>query len=79
MINNAGECAKRSGKYSFGVDEAKTVAALRRLADEIESGKVSLFSISTSSHASHEEFTVREVTIEVLEENSGNGPQVIKG
>jgi hypothetical protein len=54
--------------------------ALRKLADEIESGKVSLFSASISSHASHEEFTVREVTIEVLEEVQGKaGPQVIKG
>ena len=79
MINNANECAKKAGKYSFGVDETKTVEALRKLADEIESGKVSLYSVTTSSHAAHEEFTVRELVIEVLEESQGSGPKVIKG
>jgi hypothetical protein len=79
MINNANECANKAGKYSFGVDEAKTAEALRKLADEIESGRVVLYSVSTSSHATHEEFTIREVTIEVLEESAGKRPQKIKG
>lgn len=78
MINNASECANRAGKYSFGVDEGKTAEALRKLADEIESGEVALYSVSTSIHATNEEFTVREIVIEVLEEISGSGPQVLK-
>ncbi|HLW53895.1 MAG TPA: hypothetical protein VKW06_13740 [Candidatus Angelobacter sp.] len=77
MIKNANECANAVGKYSFGVDEGKTAQALRKLADEIDSGKVALYSVSTSIHATHEEFTVREVVIELLEESS-SGPQVIK-
>lgn len=78
MINNASECANKTGKYSFGVDEGKTAGALRKLADEIESGKVALYSVSTSVHATHEEFTVREIVIEVLEEVSSSGPLVLR-
>lgn len=80
MINSSGsECAKRAGKYSFGIDEKQTAEGLRKLADEIESGKVALYSVRTSCHATRDEFTVRELVIEVLEESSGNGPHVIKG
>jgi hypothetical protein len=78
MINNASECASKAGKYSFGVDEARTAEALRKLADEIETGKVALYSVSTSCHASHDEFTVRELVIEVLDERSELGPLVIR-
>lgn len=78
MINHAKECANKAGRYSFGVDEAKTAEALRKLADEIETGKVALFSVSSSTHARHEEFTVREVVIEVLEEISSPGPKMIR-
>jgi hypothetical protein len=78
MINSASECARKAGKYYFGVDEARTAEALRKLADEIETGKVALFSVSTSCHTSHDEFTVRELVIEVLDEVSGTGPHVIK-
>lgn len=79
MINHVNECAKKVGKYSFGVDEVQTAEALRRLADEIESGKVALFSVSSSTHARHEEFTVREMVIEVLEEIPAPGPKMIRG
>ncbi|HEY6307492.1 MAG TPA: hypothetical protein VI488_13655 [Candidatus Angelobacter sp.] len=71
---NATECAGRAGKYAFGLDEARTAQALRKLADDIETGIVVLYSVSTSSYAEHEEFTVRELVIEVMEENSGAGP-----
>jgi hypothetical protein len=76
---NATECANKSGKYAFGLDEARTAEALRKLADEIDAGKVALYSVSTSSRASHGEFTVREVVIEVLEESTSGKPQVVKG
>jgi hypothetical protein len=75
---NATECTKKAGRYSFGLDEARTAEMLRRLAGDIEAGKVALHSVSTSSHATHEEFTVREVVIEVLEESSLPGPRVIR-
>lgn len=75
---NATECASKAGKYAFGLDEARTAAALRKLADEIEAGNVALRSVSTSSHAAHEEFTVRELVIEVLEENPSAGPRVVR-
>jgi hypothetical protein len=75
---NATECAKKTGKYAFGLDETQTAAMLRRLADEIESGNVALHSVSTSSHACHEEFTVRELVIEVLEESPSMGPRVVR-
>ncbi len=75
---DASDCAKQVGKYAFGLDEAKTAQTLRKLADDIETGVVVLYSVSTSSHAEHEEFTVRELVIEVLEENAGSGPCLLK-
>ncbi|HEU4416503.1 MAG TPA: hypothetical protein VFT65_17065 [Candidatus Angelobacter sp.] len=75
---NAAECADRAGKHAFGLNDAKAVAALRKLADDIESGALVLNSITTSSHATHEEFTIREVIIEVLEELPNAGPIMVK-
>ena len=75
---NAGECAERAGKYAFGLDKEKTATALRRLADEIETGSVALHSFSTSSYATQDEFAVREVVIEILEESQEGGPQIVR-
>jgi hypothetical protein len=75
---NASECAKKTGKYAFGLDEAQTAQALRKLADDIAAGAVVLHSVSTSSRAAHEEFTIRELVVEVLEENSVAGPRMIR-
>ena len=75
---NAAECADRAGRHAFGLNDAKAVAALRQLADDIEAGRVALHGITTSSHATHEEFAVREIIIEVLEECANPGPQMIK-
>ena len=75
---NAAECADRAGKHAFGLNDAKAVAALRKLADEIEAGTVALHSMTTSSHAAHEEFAVREVIIEVLEECPNAGPVMVR-
>lgn len=75
---DAAECADRAGRHAFGLNDAKAVAALRQLADDIEAGRVALHSVTTSSHATHEEFAVREIVIEVLEECARAGPQVIK-
>lgn len=75
---NASECAKNAGKYAFGLDEARTAEMLRKLADDIETGNVALHSVSTSSHATHEEFTVRELVIEVLEESPVMGPRAVR-
>lgn len=75
---NAAECADRAGKHAFGLNESKAVAALRKLADDIEAGNVVLHSVSTSSHATHEEFAIREVVVEVLEEYPVAGPRMIK-
>jgi hypothetical protein len=81
---NATECANRAGKYAFGVDEKKAVQLLRKLADELEAGEVALYSVSTACHASHEEFAVRELVIEFLEEVplatavNKPGPRIIK-
>ena len=76
---NATECARKAGKYAFGVDESRTATALRKLADDIEAGNVTLHSVSTSTQAVHEEFTVRELVIEVLEESPIIGPRVVRG
>jgi hypothetical protein len=76
---NATECASKAGRYAFGLDEARTAAALRKLADEIEAGSVVLHSVTTSSHAAHNEFSVRELVIEVLEESPNAGPRVVRG
>jgi hypothetical protein len=75
---NAVECADRAGKHAFGLNENKAVMALRKLADDIEAGNVVLHSVSTSSHATHEEFAIREVVVEVLEEYPVAGPRMIK-
>ncbi|HLK51910.1 MAG TPA: hypothetical protein VKU42_00560 [Candidatus Angelobacter sp.] len=75
---NAVECADRAGKHAFGLNENKAVMALRKLADDIEAGNVVLHSVSTSSHATHDEFAIREVVVEVLEEYPVAGPRVIK-
>ena len=75
---NAAECADRAGKHAFGLNDNKTVIALRKLADDIEAGTVVLNSVTTSSHATHEEFTVREIVIEVLEEYPEMRPRMVK-
>ena len=75
---NAAECADRAGKHAFGLNDNKTVIALRKLADDIEAGTVVLNSVTTSSHATHEEFTIREIVIEVLEEYPEMRPRVVK-
>ena len=75
---HAAECADRAGKHAFGLNDAKAVAALRTLADDIEAGTVVLHSVTTSSHATHEEFAIREVVIEVLEEYPTVGPRMVK-
>lgn len=74
---NAAECADRAGRHAFGLNDNKTVTALRQLADDIEAGTVVLNSVTTSSHATHEEFAVREIVIEVLEEYSNTGPRMV--
>ena len=74
---NAAECADRAGKHAFGLNDNKTVMALRKLANEIEAGTVILNSVTTSSHATHEEFAVREIVIEVLEEYPNTGPRMV--
>jgi hypothetical protein len=75
---SAAECADRAGKHAFGLNDNKTVIALRKLADDIEAGTVVLNSVTTSSHATHEEFTVREIVIEVLEESPEVGPRMVR-
>ena len=75
---HAAECADRDGNHAFGLNDAKAVAALRKLADEIEAGTVVLHSVTTSSHAAHEEFAIREVIVEVLEEYPNAGPRIVK-
>ena len=64
----ASQCANPTGRLAFGLDDAKAISALRQLADDIEAGIVILHSVTTSSHATHDEFAVRELIIEVLEE-----------
>ena len=76
---NAVECAKKTGKYAFDLDQPRTAAALRELADDIENGAVMLHSVTTSIHASHEEFTIREIVLELLEESPVAGPRVVAG
>jgi hypothetical protein len=75
---NAADCARKAGKFAFGLDETRTAQVLRKLADEIEQGKVALHSVSTTTHATPDDFTVRELVIEVLEEKPASGPRVIK-
>ena len=75
---NAAECADRAGRHAFGLNDAKAVAALRKLADDIECGTVVLHSVTTSCHATHEEFAVRDVVVEVLEEYSTVGPRMVR-
>lgn len=75
----ASNCANRAGRFAFGVDDAKAVSALRQLADDIEAGIVMLHSVTTSSHATQDEFAVRELVVEVLEELPQTGPKMVRG
>jgi hypothetical protein len=75
---NAAECADPAGRHAFGLNNAKAAAALRKLADDIEAEAVVLHSVTTSCHATHEEFTIREVVIEVLEEYPSVGPRMVR-
>jgi hypothetical protein len=78
-IINAAECSSRAGRYAFGLDESKTVQMLRRLADDLENGRVLVHRVTTSCHAIHEEFTVRELVVELMEEAPpSKGPQVVR-
>lgn len=64
----ATDCADRAGKYAFGLNESKAIQLLRELANDLETGRAVLHSVSTASHATQDEFAVREVVIELLEE-----------
>ena len=75
---NAANCADQAGKHAFGLNDVKVVAALRQLADDIEKGIVAVHSLTTSSHATHDQFAVREVTIEILEEIPQSGPKIVR-
>jgi hypothetical protein len=78
-IINAAECSSRAGRYAFGLDEIKTAQMLRRLADDLENGRVLVHRVTTSCHAIHEEFTVRELVVELMEEAPpSKGPQVVR-
>jgi hypothetical protein len=66
---NATDCANRAGKFAFGLDESKAVQLLRGLADDLEAGRVMLQSVSTACHATQDEFVVRELVIEMLEDS----------
>jgi len=77
-VISAVECSSRAGRYAFGVDEIKTARMLRRLADDIESGRVMVHSVTTACNATQEEFTVRELTVEIMEEApAGSGPRAV--
>jgi hypothetical protein len=67
---NATDCADRAGKFAFGLNESKAIQLLRELANDLETGRAMLHSVSTASHATQDEFTVREVVIELLEESA---------
>ena len=75
---NATDCANRAGRFAFGLDDARAASALRQLADDIEAGILMLHSVTTSSHATPEEFVVRELIIEVLEELPESGPKMAR-
>ena len=75
---NAAECADRAAKHAFGLNDSKAVAALRKLADDIEAGNIVLTSVTTSTHATHEKFTIREVVLEVLEDYPAAGPTMVR-
>jgi hypothetical protein len=83
-LANATDCAGREGKFAFGLDESKVVQLLRVMADDLEAGRTVLHSISTACHATQDEFVVREVVIEFLEESreaaieAAPGPRIIK-
>jgi hypothetical protein len=77
-IINAAECSSRAGRYAFGLDEVKTASMLRQLADDLENGKVLVHRVTTSCHAIHDEFTIRELVVELMEEAPlRRGPQVV--
>ncbi|MBZ5523820.1 MAG: hypothetical protein LAP21_16420 [Acidobacteriia bacterium] len=71
---NAIDCTGRKGNLAFGLNEAKAARMLRDLAGDLEAGRVILHSVSTACHATQDEFTVREIVIELMEENSEEEP-----
>lgn len=71
----ATDCADRAGKFAFGINESKAIQLLRELANDLESGKSVLHSVTTANHATQDEFTVREVVIELLEESGEAGTE----
>lgn len=76
---DAVKCTNKAGRYAFGLNEAKAVAALRQLADDLEAGVATLHSMTTSSHITQDEFACRELTIEVLDEAPHEDPQIMRG
>jgi hypothetical protein len=67
---SAVDCAERRGNFAFGLNETKAAQMLRELASDLEAGRVMLQSVSTACHVTQEEFTVREIVIELLEEDA---------
>jgi hypothetical protein len=84
-LMSAIDCAGRKDDLAFGLNENKTARLLRELAGDLEAGRALLQRVSTSLHAMREEFTVREIVIELLEESRESesaapppGPRIIK-
>lgn len=49
--------AEQNGMVTVGIHRARAAAALRRMADEVESGGIMLQSASLSQTAVHDDFT----------------------
>lgn len=59
--------AQQSRGFSFGTDSASAAAALRELADRIESGEVGVDSVCIQSVASNDSFTATLVRLKIYE------------
>lgn len=86
MTLSAHEFAVLSGEFGFGISKERTVAALRKLADAIESDgtiltgdgdghvDVILKSVTVASVADADDFTITDLTLRLAERVRRGGP-----
>jgi (p)ppGpp synthase/HD superfamily hydrolase len=56
-----------ASRYSFGIDATNTAAALRRLADAIDRGEITIESVRVQSLATADDFTSTLLRLKVHE------------
>lgn len=63
LAGNMAEASSRAGRYGFGIEAKNAAAALRALADVVETGGAAMQEVTHSTTATVDNFVMHEATI----------------